>query len=262
MAEMVGMFFFLFVSLAAVNSTFLQNNAYINNVLIPVNGEAPDTWATLRVDGVLSIAFGFGMSILCLAYSLGHISGGHFNPAVTLACVCFGGMNVFVGFFYWVAQMLGGLAGAGIVYACWPRGVTDLTQMGLNALSPGVSTAGGFFAEFFGTALLCFVVFGTAISPKGSKGVTHMAPLAIGFTVFLAHVILIPVTGCGINPARSSASAVFAGVGTDLWLYWIAPLTGGVFGAAVHWFFFIWQKNKHDSSHDSDKSSHRSASIA
>eukprot|EP00121_Abeoforma_whisleri_P005020 Awhi_evm2s4538 len=253
-AEFVGMIFFLFVTIGVVQSQSTINYAK-NQALNAVIAEAD--YGLVDMASVLTIAFAFGITIMVMAYSLGHISGGHFNPAVTMAFMLSGLLNPVQGLIYIFFQTCGAIIGCALVYACWPRITSEATKSGLNGwddTNDYMSTAGAFFAEFLGTALLCFVVFGVAVDERASKYVKHMAPLAIGFTVFLSHIVLIPITGCGINPARSTASAVVAtaagnGDADQLWLYWIAPLIGGPVGAGLHYFFFNFHN---DADHDPD----------
>eukprot|EP00121_Abeoforma_whisleri_P005435 Awhi_evm1s4928 len=239
-AEFIGMIFFLFVSVGVVQSQ--ANVNHNRNTLLYTQADAANA-AVLDMSSVLTIAFAFGMTIMVMAYSLGHISGGHFNPAVTMSFICAGLINPIQGLLYMICQVAGATIGVALVYACWPRNTAMMTKSGLNAYAPEVSTAGAFFAEFVGTALLCFVVFGTAVDRRASTYVKHMAPLAIGFAVFLAHILLVPLTGCGINPARSTASVIVAvasgdGSADQLWLYWIAPMVGGPIAALIHSFVF------------------------
>ncbi|KNC81498.1 hypothetical protein SARC_06186 [Sphaeroforma arctica JP610] len=240
-AEFSGMFFFLWVTIGVVCSGYsaLQKSYKITSGadIYDANDYAPS------VSWVLTVALAFGMSIMVLVYSVAHISGGHLNPAVTMAMIVFGEINIFRGLIYIVVQTLGATVGVTMVDALWPESTTNSLNFGLNGINSELSIAQAFFMEFFGTALVVFVIFGTAVDPRGSEFAHHNAPLAIGFAVFLAHIVLIPMTGCGINPARSFASAAVSGVWTDQWLYWVAPLLGGSFGAAFNYFPFQFRNN-------------------
>eukprot|EP01134_Creolimax_fragrantissima_P004001 CFRG4001T1 len=242
-AEFIGMFFFLFITIGVVCSSYdALGKAYtITNPSADLDSFQPD------MSMVLTIALAFGMSIMVLVYSTAHISGGHLNPAVTMAMIIFGKISPIRGIIYIIVQTLGAMVGVAMVDALWPDSVTTAMSFGANGVNPLLTTTQAFFLEFFGTALLVFVIFGTAVDPQGSAFAHHMAPLAIGFAVFLAHIVLIPMTGCGINPARSFASAVVSGVWDDQWLYWIGPLTGGPVGAAMNFFSFQYMNNpEHD----------------
>ncbi|KNC82321.1 hypothetical protein SARC_05385 [Sphaeroforma arctica JP610] len=257
-AEFIGMFFFLFVTIGVVCSFYGALAASVEDLLPQVfsgTERQVDPAYQPQVGGkyafntamVLTIAFAFGMSIMVLVFSIAHISGGHLNPAVTMAMICFGKINVIRGIGYIIVQTLGATCGVAMVDALWPNQVTDAVAFGANGYDHNVtSTAQAFFIEFFGTALLVFTIFGTAVDPRGSEFAHHNAPIAIGFAVFLAHIMMIPVTGCGINPARSFASAVVSGSWDDQWLYWVAPLCGGPFGGALNYFAFQWKNNPED----------------
>eukprot|EP00798_Chlamydomonas_sp_ICE-L_P006673 gene6673-3338_t len=139
------------------------------------------------------------------------MSGGHLNPAVTMAMTVFNEINPVKGLIYILSQVLGALCGVSMVKALWPSRNYSVVNLGANGLDPDLLIVQGFFLEFFGTALLVFVVFNVAVDKHGSKFTHRFTPMVIGFTVFLIHLVLIPMTGCGINPARSFASAVVSG---------------------------------------------------
>lgn len=190
--------------------------------------------------GFAGVALAFGLTVLTMAYAVGHISGAHFNPAVTVGLATAGrvGWNTVPG--YVVAQVLGGTFGALVLYLI-ASGKADF------------STAGGFASNGYGehspggysllAALICEVVL-TAMFLVVILGVTHknapagFAPLAIGLALTLIHLISIPVTNTSVNPARSTAVALFTGGWAiqQLWLFWLAPVVGGVIGALVHKF--------------------------
>jgi aquaporin Z len=190
--------------------------------------------------GFAGVALAFGLTVLTMAYAVGHISGAHFNPAVTVGLATAGrvGWNTVPG--YVVAQVLGGAFGALVLYLI-ASGKADF------------STAGGFASNGYGehspggysllAALICEVVL-TAMFLVVILGVTHknapagFAPLAIGLALTLIHLISIPVTNTSVNPARSTAVALFTGGWAiqQLWLFWLAPVVGGVIGALVHKF--------------------------
>ncbi|THD59043.1 aquaporin [Phenylobacterium sp.] len=179
--------------------------------------------------GQLGIALAFGFAIVALAYGLGPISGGHVNPAVSLGMFIAGRMTLPDMLVYWVAQCLGALAGAGILAVI--AGSTE--HLGQNGWGPGY--LGGFSLtaaatfEVVMTALFVAVILG-ATRPEAAPGT---AGLAIGLTLAAIHIVGIQVTGVSVNPARSLGPAVLAGgqAISQLWLFIVAPLVGGILGA-------------------------------
>lgn len=191
----------------------------------------------------LLVAFAFGMAILVLAYSIGHHSGGHINCAVTFALVLQGQVPWYQGIANCIAQMLGSLLGALILMIIIPCELDLTTTLGTNIIAGSKSEA--FAAEVFGTFVLCFVVFETAVTPQASCG--KNACIAIGFAVFLAHVLMLPIDGCSINPTRSFGPAIMSKIRAcgnyteggldDLWIMWLAPLIGAACAAVVQLSF-------------------------
>ncbi|CAE8698267.1 unnamed protein product [Polarella glacialis] len=190
----------------------------------------------------LIVAFAFGLGILVLAYSIGHHSGGHINCAVTLSLFLGGKVSLFQAIFNFLAQMLGSISGAVILMGIFPCEDDMTTNLGSNIANPGYAWHQVLFAEAIGTFLLCFVVFETAVSTHASCG--SNAVVAIGFAVFLAHVFLLPIDGCSINPTRSFGPAVVShlrgcpnyteGGLRDLWIFWVGPIIGAMLAA-------LWQ---------------------
>jgi aquaporin Z len=191
--------------------------------------------------GFLGVAFAFGLTVLTMAYAVGHISGGHFNPAVTLGLWSAGRCaNHHVGP-YIVAQVAGAVAGAAVLYfiasgkAGWvPNG---FASNGYGDLSPGkYALPSCFVIEFLTTFFFLFIIIGTT-----SKGAAvGFAGIPIGFALVLIHLISIPVTNTSVNPARSTGPALFAGTDyiVQLWLFWLAPILGAVVAGYVsHWLY-------------------------
>lgn len=194
------------------------------------------------------VALAFGLTVLTGAYALGHISGGHFNPAVSLglwAAKRFPAKELLP---YIVAQVLGGLAGAGIVYliAIGKAGMTATSLMatgfaanGFDTHSPGgYSAMAAFVAEVVMTFFFLIVILGST-SKRAPQG---FAPIAIGLALTLIHLVTIPVTNTSVNPARSTGPAVFVVTQggswaiEQLWMFWVAP----VLGALLAGFFYLW----------------------
>ncbi|KXS13347.1 aquaporin-like protein [Gonapodya prolifera JEL478] len=211
LGEFIGTWFFVYTGLAGVNAAL-----------------SVTATASLDPAAVLSIAcaFGFGLAInVSLWY---RVSGGSLNPAVTLGLVLIGKLNVRKAALYIVAEVLGGVVAAAFVNALYPGGV-----IGVNKRADGLSVAQAVFIEAFGTFLLISTVFLTAVE---KSRITFLAPVLIGLVVFVLHLILIPYTGCSVNPARSFGPAVVTGDWKDQWIFWIGPVLGAVF-ASVHYYF-------------------------
>lgn len=236
-AEFFGMFFFLFITIGTVvGSKVLVADSYKTVVSNTLNGAAPTMDVRVQAADIYTFGFAFGISIAVLVYNIGPTSGGHLNPAVTFALMVFGQHNVFKGLLFMVAQFLGATVGTAMVKALYPANIQG--NLAINALAVGVSNAQGFFLEVFGTAILTFTVFAMAVDPKANEPAGRapfMAPLAIGLSVLLAHLCLIPVTNCGINPARSFGPALVYGEWHDYWIFFFAPMLGGPLGAAMHY---------------------------
>lgn len=193
---------------------------------------------------VLQVALTFGIAISVLAYSIGHISGGQINCAVTFALVLNGSLGWLQGLVNLVFQLLGSVTGALVLSVIYPR-EKDLTgSFGSNGVGDGWSRPGALVGEVIGTFLLCFTVLNTAIDPATIAS-RQMACLAIGLSVFLAHSVLIPIDGCSINPTRSFGPALIASQFTggkelakstwaDMWIFWVGPLTGAAAAVGVY----------------------------
>jgi aquaporin Z len=191
--------------------------------------------------GFAGVALAFGLTVLTMAYAVGPISGGHFNPAVSFGLALAGRFDWAHLIPYWVAQLIGGIVGAGVLFLI-ASGKPEFTaggfaSNGFDALSPGgYSMAAAFIAEIVLTAGFLIVILG-ATSKAAAAG---FAPLAIGLALTLIHLISIPVDNTSVNPARSIAAAIFAQNGAlgQVWLFIVAPLIGGALGAVL-WRFLL-----------------------
>ena len=181
--------------------------------------------------GILGVAFSIGLTVMALAFSIGHISGGHFNPAVTLGLIAGGRVKSGDAIGYIVAQCLGAIA-AGALFYVIGRAPPTFAANGYDSLSMlRSSLLSVFLIETVLTAFLLFVIMG-ATSKRAPAG---FAPIAIGLTLTAIHIMAIPISNASVNPARSLGSAVFGG-GTalsQLWLFWVAPILGGVIGGTI-----------------------------
>ncbi len=190
--------------------------------------------------GLLGVSLAFGLSVLTMAYAVGHISGGHFNPAVTIGLWTARGIPSSHIVPYVLAQLAGAIAGAGILYviasgkAGFDAG-SGFAANGYGAGSPGgYSLSAALLTELVMTFFFLIVILG-ATDKRAPQG---LAPLAIGFALTLIHLATIPVTNTSVNPARSTGPAIFAGgqAITQLWLFWLAPIAGAALAGVTHWF--------------------------
>ncbi len=184
------------------------------------------------------VALAFGLTVLTMAYAVGHISGGHFNPAVSVGLWVGGRFPVAKLPGYVVAQVLGGIAAGGVLYliASGAPGfdvAKGFASNGYGAHSPGgYSLVAALVCEVVMTAFFLIIILGVT-APHAPKG---FAPIAIGLALTLIHLISIPVTNTSVNPARSTGVAVFVGdwAVDQLWLFWVAPVVGAALGAVIH----------------------------
>ena len=189
--------------------------------------------------GFVGVSLAFGLSVLTMAYSIGHISGCHLNPAVSIGLAA-GGRFPFAQLPGYIAsQLLGAVAGAGVLYII-AMGKADFALGGFASNGYGEHSPGGYsmmaglFTEIVMTAVFLFVIMGST-SKRAPAG---FAPIAIGLCLTLILLITIPVTNTSLNPARSTATAVFVGgwALAQLWMFWVAPIVGGVIGALTYRF--------------------------
>ena len=181
---------------------------------------------------LIGIALAHGLVIAVMASAVGHISGGHFNPAVTLGFLVTRRMAVALAGVYWVAQIAGAVVGALLLTAVLPDDVTDPVGLGAPALGNGVGAGGGLVSEAILTFLLVWVVFATAADPRGAC--TSIAGLAIGFTITLDILMGGPFTGAAMNPARAFGPELVGGEWSDFWVWYVGPLVGGAAAALLY----------------------------
>lgn len=191
--------------------------------------------------GFLGVSLAFGLTVVTGAYALGPISGGHFNPAVTLGLVAGGRFSPANAIGYIVAQVVGAIAAAVVIFAIasgqdgWEigEGAGVFASNGYGEFSPGGYTlASAFLVEVVMTAMFLIIILGAT----AKKAAPAMGGMAIGLGLVLIHLISIPVTNTSVNPARSTSQAIFAGTDQigQLWLFWVAPIIGGVLGALIY----------------------------
>lgn len=190
--------------------------------------------------GLLGVSLAFGLTVLTMAYAVGHISGCHLNPAVTLGLVTGGRFPAKEALPYMVSQVLGGALGAAILYAI-ASGKADFSlASGFASNGYGIHSPGGYsllsalLAETFLTFIFLVIILGST----DGRAPSGFAPIAIGLGLCLIHLIGIPITNLSVNPARSTATALFVQgwALAQLWLFWVAPLIGG----GLAGFFYLW----------------------
>ena len=188
--------------------------------------------------GYVGVAFAFGLTVLTMAFAIGHVSGCHLNPAVSLGLVVGKRFNVSDLLPYVVAQVVGAITAAGVLYVI-ASGITGFdvhagfASNGYAEHSPqGYSLLACFLAEVVLTAFFLIVIMGStdARAPKG------FAPIGIGLCLTLIHLVGIPITNLSVNPARSTGPAIFCGgwALSQLWMFWVAPLIGGAIGGGIY----------------------------
>ncbi len=188
--------------------------------------------------GFAGVALAFGLTVLTMAYAVGHISGGHFNPAVSFGLWAGGKFDAKDLIGYIAAQLVGAIAAAGMLYliVSGKEGFTDVGGFAANGyanLSPGgFSMQSAFIAEFLLTMFFLLIILGST-NERAPKG---FAPIAIGLALTLIHLISIPITNTSVNPARSMSQAIFAGGEylTQSWLFWVAPILGAIVAGLIH----------------------------
>jgi len=195
------------------------------------------------------ISLAFGLAYATIAQTVGHVSGCHINPAITVGLVAGAKVEVIRGVAYVVAQSLGGLLGAAILYSMVPddmrgQGGLGSTQLAAVSLMQGstqlaaVSLVQGFVIEFFISFVLVMVFFGAAADENNAAYVKGSAPLAIGLSITACHLFAFPLTGASMNPARTLGSNVVAGKLEALWLYLLAPTLGGIVAGLLYQLVF------------------------
>jgi aquaporin Z len=188
--------------------------------------------------GLLGVSLAFGLSVLTMAYTVGHISGGHFNPAVSVGLTVAGKFNVSELPGYIIAQVVGAIAAAGVLYLIASGTAGFSTEGGFASNGYGEHSLGkysmmsGFIMEVVMTFFFLIIILGST-SEKAPVG---FAPISIGLALTLIHLISIPVTQTSVNPARSTGQALFAPSWalSQLWMFWLAPIIGAALAGVVH----------------------------
>ncbi|GMH27147.1 hypothetical protein Nepgr_028990 [Nepenthes gracilis] len=218
-AEFVATFLFLYVTILTVMGV----------------KRAPSLCASVGIQG---IAWAFGGMIFALVYCTAGISGGHINPAVTFGLFLARKLSLTRALFYMIMQCLGAICGAGVVKGFQPH-LYETLGGGANAVAPGYTKGDGLGAEIVGTFVLVYTVFSATDAKRNARDshVPILAPLPIGFAVFLVHLATIPITGTGINPARSLGAAIIFNkdpAWDDMRIFWVGPFIGAALAALYH----------------------------
>ncbi|KAL5720930.1 Aquaporin PIP1-3 [Ranunculus cassubicifolius] len=218
-AEFIATFLFLYITVLTVMGFSRERNKC----------------ATVGIQG---IAWAFGGMIFALVYCTAGISGGHINPAVTFGMLVARKISLIRAVFYMVMQCLGAICGAGVVKG-FGKKPYQMLGGGANTVAHGYTKGAGLGAEIIGTFVLVYVVFSATDAKRKARDshVPVLAPLPIGFAVFLVHLATIPITGTGINPARSLGAAIIYNRGhawDDHWIFWVGPFIGAALAAMYH----------------------------
>lgn len=192
--------------------------------------------------GFVGVSLAFGLTVLTMAYAVGHISGGHFNPAVSIGLWAGGKFEAKDLIGYIIAQVVGAIAAASALYLIVSgksgfETIGGFAANGYGDLSPdGYNIMSALVAEIILTAFFLIVILGST-NVRAPRG---FAPIAIGLALTLIHLISIPITNTSVNPARSLSQAIFADGAylSQVWLFWVAPIVGAIIGGVIHKAFF------------------------
>jgi len=221
-AEMMNLFIFCFVSGGCV--------------IVATSGIIPGA-VGLTDAALLCIALAHGLCIGVLVYATGNISGGHINPAVTVALAARGVISITRMLLYVMAQMGGAIGGSFFLRAILP--LRWQGGLGLTTVNPLMNSGEAFGLEFSLTFFLMIVIYLTAVDEQGAG---QMAPLAIGMCVVVIHLVAVPWTGSSVNPARTFGPAVAMDHWHDHWVYWVGPIIGSLFATFIYTVFFEFRK--------------------
>lgn len=216
LAEYFGTMFFVFIGAGSV---------VMSGVLSSGGGLDPSR--------LLVISFAHGLAIFVMVAAFGGISGGHFNPAVTIGAMAFRAISVRMGCVYIIMQLTGAIMGASFVKELLPTAMRF--NVGAHAVASGITLWSAVNLEALLTSLLMFVILFTAMDQKRKN---MWAPLAIGMTIMLDHLIGVPLTGASMNPARSFGPALVSGMWANHWVYWVGPIVGSIVAVLFYRIIF------------------------
>lgn len=240
LGEILGTTIFLFLGEGAAKTAKLARTV----------SQTEGSNAPLDSQSIMMIATAFGLSLLVTAWVFYRITGGLFNPAITVALWLAGVLTSARAAFLFVAQLLGGIIASALVLALTPKGASGVDAVN-TTVDAQISYQQAFVLEFLGTSVLVFAVLMLAVEKHRA---TYLAPIGIGLALFTLHLFLVAWTGCSLNPARSLGPAAVAGNFPEHhWIYWVAPITGGCLSV---FYFQILKLLKYNSAlldQDSDK---------
>src|SRR5262245_58475940 len=217
-AEFVGTFTLIFIGAGSILT--------LDKLLEPAtngNAQALGVYGSLTL---VSVALAHGIAIGVMASAVGHISGGHFNPAVTLGFLVTRRIEPVLAVVYWIAQFVGAVVAAALLKWLLPKLLTQPVKLGAPALGPGISGGEGMVIELLLTFFLVWVIFATAADPRGTF--RAIAGLAIGFTISLDIFMGGPFTGAAMNPARAFGPELVENDWANAWVWYMGPVLGGV----------------------------------
>jgi len=209
-------------------------------LLVIIGCGAAIQWKMKEFD-TTQVSLAFGLAVMAIVSFTGHISGGNLNPAVSMGLLVGGNLSLLKFVVYVVSQCIGAVIGAAILYGVTPEAFRG--SLGSNGLAEGVSPFGGMVMELLMTMVLVLVVYASAVD-SANKTAPMVAPLLIGLTVTVAHLVLMPYTGTSINPARSLGPALITKTTADHWVFWAGPLLGGALGGLLYKFVLTNQEEK------------------
>jgi aquaporin TIP len=188
--------------------------------------------AIMTGGGLVAVALAHGLVIAVMASAVGHISGGHFNPAVTFGFLVARRIDPVLAGVYWAAQFAGGILAALLLWWIYPSDVVDTAKLGAPLLSEQIGPGAGFVVEAILTFFLVWVIFATAADPRGTF--KSVAGLAIGLTITLGVLMAGPLTGAAMNPARALGTQLVGNAWSDGWIWYLGPLIGGGLAAVLY----------------------------
>lgn len=194
-------------------------------------GSAVGGWDTGDQPTLFRVAFAFGFAVAAVVEIVGHVSGGHVNPAITMALMVVRRVKILPGLLYIGFQLLGGIAGSALLHAMTPLDL-QVGGMGQNRLGAGLTAEQGMAVEWMTTCLLVLTVF--ALTDENRPEFKGSVSLAVGVTVTVGHLFSIRYTGCGMNPARVFGPTVMTGHWDNQWAYWVGECAGGVTAALLY----------------------------
>jgi aquaporin Z len=231
---------------------------FIGTFVFVFIGAGAATIASLTGTGILPVAVATGLALAIMISAMGHISGGHFNPAVTIGAWVTGKVDTLRAPLYIVAQLAGAAAGAGLLRLCLSKRIWQPGNLGATLINPqaktfGFSTPKALLLEAIMTFALVLVVFATAIDERGTF--KAIAGFGIGLVVTADILVGGILTGASMNPARSFGPALVIWKWTDFWVYILGPLAGAVIAAEVYWFLFLRPREGDDALEIADEGS-------